>query len=81
MFVSRLTWVQRVVFFRSSSPVVLVDTPGISTCNLCFIIGFICDYCFMDEIKDHYADQTNIYVFHNNGIRGQGFESRKASEP
>ena len=52
MSVSRPIWVQLVVFFCCSIPMVLFDNPGISKCfnmlfllspHLCFIIGFICD--------------------------------------
>ena len=52
MSVAWPTGVQLLVFFCSSVPVVLFDTPGISRCRsqhvlsspyLCFIIVFICD--------------------------------------
>ena len=52
MSVSQLTGVQLVVFFCSSTPVVLFDNPRVSNYlntlflvspHHCFIIGFICD--------------------------------------
>ena len=52
MSVSRPTGDQLEVFYCSSIPVMMFDTPGISMClnilfllclHLCFIIGFICN--------------------------------------